>query len=708
MAELHLIATATFGLEAVVKRELEALGYAAAIRQNGRVHFTGDERALVRANLHLRTADRVLLCIGEFEARDFGALFDVTGSLPWEQWIGPQSAFPVSGRSVDSQLSSVPACQRAVKKAIVERLLTAHRASTLPEDGPKYQVEVALLKDQVTLTLDTSGAGLHKRGYRPQVGIAPLRETLAAALVMLSFWKPGRPLIDPFCGTGTICIEAALLGRNIPPGLQRSFASEDWPQIPAELWQEARDAARAAIAPPLEERILGFDVDERSLRLARENARRAGVENDIHFQRADFLNLQSSRDFGCLIANPPYGQRLGAEDDLDALYRAIPDVLRRLPTWSHYLLTAYPDFEKLIGQPAARRRKLYNGRIECTYYQFHGPHPQDDKREAAPAFGGLPAKTERQAEDFRNRLLKNARHLRKLPARGITCYRLYDRDVPDVPLIIDRYEDHLHLGEYDRPNEHTAAQHADWLDYLAQVAAEVLELPAENVFAKFRRKQRGLSQHEKVGEERHELIVGEQGLRFIVNLSDYVDTGLFLDHRQTRAMVRQRAAGQRVLNLFCYTGAFTVYAAAGGAASTLSVDLSHNYLDWAKRNLELNGLADPARHRFLRADVLPFLRTCRERFDLIVADPPTFSNSKSTESDWEVLRDHVELLTLLLGVLAPGGMIFFSTNFRRFKLNQAALPPCRVREISKQTVPADYRNQRIHRCWVLEAGAAEE
>ncbi|MGO8690855.1 MAG: bifunctional 23S rRNA (guanine(2069)-N(7))-methyltransferase RlmK/23S rRNA (guanine(2445)-N(2))-methyltransferase RlmL [Thermoguttaceae bacterium] len=723
---LELIATSSFGLEAVVARELEQLGYDPKILQSGRILFRGQPRDLCRANLWLRTADRVLLRLDSFQATDFGVLFDRTRALPWAQWIPPDGEFPVSGRSIKSQLSSVPACQKIVKKAIVESLRAAHGVDLLAETGPKYSVEVALLEDQATLTIDTSGAGLHKRGYRRLVGQAPLKETMAAALVLLSFWKPERPLIDPFCGTGTIPIEAAMIGRNMAPGLQRAFAAEAWPVLPAALWEEAREEARQALRPDVELQISGGDVDDAALELARHHAQQAGLAEAIHFQRRSFAELLSKRPYGCVICNPPYGQRLGRPGEVEALYRAMPEVFRRLKTWSFYVLTAHPDFEAVVGQEADRRRKLYNGRIECTYYQFFGPKPRGlsqfspHGREAsggengtvplaprrapaaaAPAFGGLSAKAREQAEIFRARLANRARHLRRWPTRlGITCYRLYDRDVPEVPLAVDRYDDYLHIAEYERPHEHTPAEHGDWLDLMKCVAGEVLEIPVANIFLKRRERQHGPAQYQRIAEQGRTAVVGEGGLRFEINLSDYIDTGLFLDHRITRGMVRDAAAGKRFLNLFAYTGSFTVYAAAGGAAETVSVDLTAPHLDWAERNLALNHLAG-LQHQFVRDDALSFLRSCPPRalFDLAVVDPPTFSNSKRLEEFWDIQRDHAELLQLLLERMSPGGVIYFSTNSRRFKLAEETIGGVTIREISRQTVPADFRNRRIHRCW---------
>jgi 23S rRNA (guanine2445-N2)-methyltransferase / 23S rRNA (guanine2069-N7)-methyltransferase len=545
-----------------------------------------------------------------------------------------------------------------------------------------------------------------------------LKETLAAALVDLSFWKPDRPLWDPFCGSGTIAIEAARLARNIAPGIERTFAAEAWPAIAPDCWDQARQAARDAEVDPPAGMIHATDLDGAELEIARAHAAAAGVADDIHFQQMDFREVSSQRPYGCLICNPPYGERVGDPAAVDAIYAEMPAVFRRMKTWSFYVLTAWGGFERILGQQADRRRKLYNGPIECTYYQFHGPRPPksgqapppeklrvvqpDAEPDQTPAFGGLVEHNLDQAEAFANRLTKNARHLRRWPKKGITCYRLYDRDIPEVPLVVDRYEDHLHMAEYQRPHDRTAAEHADWLDLMVRTAAEAVEIDPGNVAIKTRRRQKGLDQYEKLDQAGRTIVVGEAGLRFEVNLTDYLDTGLFLDHRNTRQMVRDRSAGTRFVNLFCYTGAFTVYAAAGAAETTLSVDLSRTYLDWARRNLELNGLAGPA-HRLQAGDVMEFVADHRPDapYDLAVVDPPTFSNSKSLRRDFDIQRDYPELLRGVLEMMAPGGLIYFSSNFRRLKFDESELPGARIHEISKQTVPEDFRNRRIHRCWAI-------
>ncbi len=751
---MTLVAACAFGLEAVVKRELIALGYDAKVGQPGRVEFEGTWADVCRANLWLRVADRILIKVIEFPAADFDALFDTVKDHDWSELIAADAAFPVTGRSRLSQLSSVPAIQRTVKKAIVEGLKREHGTNELPETGPTFKIDIAILNDVAQLTLDTTGDSLHKRGYRKLTGKAPIKETLAAALVDLSVWKPERMLVDPFCGTGTIAIEAAMIGLKIAPGLNRSFACSDWSQISSAAWADAIDQAKSEIVDDADLQIIGSDIDPEALEMAKYHAKQAGVDRQIHFRQQAFHELKSQQKYGCVITNPPYGERLEDLRSVQPLYETFPGILQQLDTWSLFVITNVPSVEKIFQRRATRRRKLFNGRIECMYYQYLGPRPpkgyfDDDYVEpeavpvpaievsvtaptnamdrttqtivaaeptakvanqnraeetSAPIFGGLQPKDHEQAELFRSRLTKRARHLRKWPTkRGVTCFRLYDRDIPEIPLVVDRYEDNLHLTEYERPHERELGRHAAWLELMRTTAAETLDVAVERTHLKSR--DHDDRQYEKVANQRQRIEVEEAGLKFLVNLTDYVDTGLFLDHRNTRLMVHSEANGTRFLNLFAYTGSFTVYAADADADSTVTVDLSKNYLQWAQDNLKINGLLGPE-HKFIDMDCMAYLERAvskKKKFDLIVVDPPTFSNSKRTDEDWDVQQRHVEMLNMIAQILTPGGVVYFSTNFRRFKFDEANLVGFEtIREISKQTVPEDFRNKRIHRCWRME------
>jgi 23S rRNA G2445 N2-methylase RlmL/23S rRNA G2069 N7-methylase RlmK/C1962 C5-methylase RlmI len=681
-ARLSLIATATFGLESVVARELQALGYESRALRPGWLSFEGDESAVARANLWLRASDRVLLQLASFPAADFDALFDGARGVAWEHFLPRNASIPVRGRSVRSALASVPACQSIVKKAIVERLKAAYKLERLPEDGPAFPVEVALLKDEAILVLDTTGAGLHKRGYRLESGEAPLKETLAAGLVLLSHWNRDRPFLDPFCGAGTLAIEAALIGRNRAPGRDRSFAAESWPFIATDIWKRAREEARDREQPAPAEPLEASDRDERVLVLARRSALKASVAGDVRFARRSFSEVSSHREFGCLITNPPYAGRIGEEEEVREVYRAMPGVFRRLPTWSFFILTARRDFEKVAGQSANRRRKLYNGDVECTYFQFLGPRPGREEV-SKQAFGGIDARAERQAEIFGNRLRKRAHHLRKWPSkRGTDVYRLYDRDIKEVPLALDRYGDSLLLIPSSDPLEsRTRGEHEDWLDLMARTASETLGVPLENVFIQGRsRRPRGLQ-------------VRENGLQYEVLLSGGRDTELDPALRVLRQWLKEEASGKRVLILGSRASMLALPAASGGARSTTDVDPEESSSVRVKRSFALNGV-EPNAHRFVRSDVEKFLRGDRGTYDLAAIEVSS-------------LDGHVTLLGLLACRMAPSGVAYLVTRAPRPKLDVEALSAWSVEDVTAESLPEDFRSRRIHRVWRLVSRVTE-
>lgn len=376
MENIELIATATFGLEAVVKRELMNLGYKDLKVENGRVTFKGTEMDIPKTNLWLRTADRVLLKLGEFKALTFDQLFEQTKALPWDEWIPEDGNFIVNGKSIDSKLFSISDCQRIVEKAVVEKLKTKYNVEWFEKTGPKYTIEVGLLKDIATLTIDTTGDGLHKRGYRDRQGDAPIKETLAAAMVLLSYWNKDRVLFDPFCGSGTIPIEAAMIGRNMAPGLDRKFASEEWHRVNKEYWVDARKKAFKAMDTETKLHILGCDIDKKSILRARDNAANFGFEDDIEFFVKDFRDADLNNEYGVVITNPPYGERIGEKEEVEELYKDLGIKFKELDTWSSYIITSDENFERHYGKGADKKRKLYNGRIKVDYYQYFGPRPQ--------------------------------------------------------------------------------------------------------------------------------------------------------------------------------------------------------------------------------------------------------------------------------------------------------------------------------------------
>lgn len=369
-----LIATSTFGLEKVLAMELQKLGYDNLIIENGKVTFEGDELDIVTTNLWLRTADRILIRMAEFKAETFEELFQGTLAVNWGEIIPLNGFMHIVGKSVKSKLFSVPDCQSIVKKAVVEGMKKKYKRDIFPENGAEYKIEVSLLKDMATLSIDTTGAGLHKRGYRELAGEAPLKETLAAALVLISRWDTSRILVDPLCGSGTIAIEAAMIGRNIAPGVNRNFIAEQWNIIPKNLWDDTRKYAKNAINNS-EFRILASDISDKVLKTARENAKKAGVEDYIAFQKRDVGEFNSQKKYGFIITNPPYGERLGEVKEVEDLYKTMGKVFGRLDSWSYFVLTSYLGFEKYFGKSSDKNRKLYNGRLQCYYYQYFGPRP---------------------------------------------------------------------------------------------------------------------------------------------------------------------------------------------------------------------------------------------------------------------------------------------------------------------------------------------
>ncbi|QSZ26798.1 class I SAM-dependent RNA methyltransferase [Aceticella autotrophica] len=380
MENIQLIAPTLFGVEAVTAREIKALGYEDINVEDGKVTFTGDEKAICRSNLWIRTAERVLVKVGEFSALTFDELFEGTKALSWEEWIPENAEFPVEGYSLKSKLHSVPDCQAIIKKAVVERLKRKYKKGWFDENGPTYKIKFSLMKDKAILMIDTSGEGLHKRGYRAVSNEAPLRETLAAALIMLSDWRYDRPLIDPFCGSGTIPIEAALIGAKIAPGLNRKFVSEKWGRIHRKLWKDVREEAAGVIKKEIDLNIKGYDIEQNAIKLSIENAHKAGVDKYIRFRNIPIKDLKTDDKYGIIICNPPYGERMGKLKEAEMLYKEMGRIFKNMETWSYYILTSHEDFEKIFGKKATKKRKLYNGMIKTYYYQYFGPRPKQKEQ----------------------------------------------------------------------------------------------------------------------------------------------------------------------------------------------------------------------------------------------------------------------------------------------------------------------------------------
>jgi 23S rRNA (guanine2445-N2)-methyltransferase / 23S rRNA (guanine2069-N7)-methyltransferase len=715
---LSFFATAPKHLESLLADELRALDLANVAETRGGAHFNGTLEDGYRACLWSRTANRILLPIAHFAAPSPEALYAGAADIPWEDHLVPGRTFAVHLVAVQSQVRHTRFGALKVKDALVDRLRgrTGSRPNVCTE-RPDLQIQVYLHQDEATVSLDLSGSSLHRRGYRLEGGGAPLKETLAAAILLRAGWPgvaaQGGALLDPMCGSGTLCIEGALIAAEIVPGLLRDYwGFTGWSGHESDLWARLLTESGERRAAGLQRigSIRGYDAHPAAVRAALANLARAGLAGHVHFERRELGDCAPGRagESGLLVVNPPYGERLqegwGIGSDLPALYARLGQVLReRFQGWRAAVFTGNSDLGKQMGLRAKRYHSLYNGPIECRLLHFE-VEPQSfvssQPRPLPPEERGAGALM------LANRLKKNLRNLEKWRRREeISCYRVYDADLPEYALAVDVYEGdarYLSVQEYEAPAEVDPKRARHRLREALGVIAEVLEVPSEHLFFRVRRRQRGSeAQYERMGTQRRFHQVTEGGLRFQVNFEDYLDTGLFLDHRATRRLIRELAGGRHYLGLFGYTGTASVYAAHGGALSTTTVDMSNTYLEWAGRNLAQNGFEGPD-YRLVQADCLQWLRKASEgqRYGLIFLDPPSFSRSKRMQGTFDVQRDHVGLIRLTMRLLAPGGTLIFSNNLRRFRMDREALADLDLEDIRAITLPKDFaRNPRIHHCW---------
>lgn len=705
---LHFFATCPKGLEYLLVDELKVLGATDAHEALSGVHFCGDIALGYRACLWSRLASRILLRLTEFDVPDEAALYTGVSALDWSQHMDADGTFAVDAVGTSATLRNTQYVAQRVKDAVVDQFRERSGARpTVNLERPSIRLNIALRRERALLNLDLSGTPLHQRGWRRGTGLAPLKENLACAMLLRAGWPEvyasGGGLVDPLCGSATLMIEAALMAADVAPSLHRNyFGLLGWKQHDTALWKSLCDevAARADVGlKTLAPVFFGFDVDPAVLAEAKRNAQSAGVAGFVHLGRQSLAHLRRPHECeqpGLVICNPPYGERMPADESLLDLYHEIGVRLKaEFSGWKASVITSDDTLGRAIGLRADKRYQLYNGALECMLLNFdlYAAPTDSEFRVVKPLSPG--------AEMLRNRLLKNLKHLRKPLARdGITCYRVYDADLPEYAAAIDVFENQLHIQEYAPPASVPEATAQTRLREIVRVAAEVFALPRNVIALKTRSRGKGGEKYGRMSERGEFVEVGEGGLRFLVNLHDYLDTGLFLDHRPLRARVRALAHGKRFLNLFCYTGTVSVYAAAGGASKTTSIDLSATYLDWAGRNFTLNGFVGRD-HALVQADSLSWLESDPALYDLIYVDPPTFSNSKRAD-DFDVQRDHVRLLKLCAMRLAPNGLILFSNNYRRFKLDEAGLDGLIIKDISAQTIPLDFaRHARIHRCWEL-------
>jgi 23S rRNA (guanine2445-N2)-methyltransferase / 23S rRNA (guanine2069-N7)-methyltransferase len=716
---LTFVATVPRGFADLLAAEITALGGGSVREAAGGVSFEGPLATGYRVLLESRLASRVLLQLARARVHDAQQLYDFVRSIDWREHLDARGTLACGFSGRHPAIANTHFGALKVKDAIVDQLreFTRQRPS-IDTRRPDLTVQAHAARGEVALCIDLAGESLSRRGYRLQGGEAPLRENLAAGILVRAGWPAiaaaGGGFLDPMCGSGTFVIEAAWMAAGIAPGLLRQWwGFTGWRGHDAKLWDEVVEAARAR-ARKLEVSVRGADRNRAAIATAQANARRAGIADAVTFERCDIAALAppaAEAPPGLLCVNPPYGERIGGGEEAAAAHRAIGEALRGpFAAWHAVVLTGEPALGQLIGVEASRVHTVFNGPIQCRLLRF-APGQRRARREARPGIVIDDASIAQSpgARMFANRLKKNLVRLgRRARREGVTCWRMYDADMPEYALAVDLYTGAgpdegrrwLYVQEYAPPASIDPAAARRRREEALSVLPEVTGVPFGDIRLRTRRRQKD-GQYQRLKEDGEFHVVEEAGLKLRINLDSYLDTGLFLDHRITRQRLGRLAAGRRFLNLFCYTAAATVHAAAGGAAASLSVDLSRTYLDWARANLELNGLSTD-RHRLLQADVLRWLAEQQPgpQWDLIFLDPPTFSNSARMQGVLDTQRDHARLIEGCMRILAPDGLLVFSTNARRFVLDDEIGSRFRISDISDATLPFDFEgNPRIHRAF---------
>ncbi|MBU2236717.1 MAG: bifunctional 23S rRNA (guanine(2069)-N(7))-methyltransferase RlmK/23S rRNA (guanine(2445)-N(2))-methyltransferase RlmL, partial [Gammaproteobacteria bacterium] len=649
-----------------------------------------------------------MLPIANFKMESADDLYDGVKAIQWSDHMSASNTIAIDCHGTNHHIRNTQFGAVRAKDAIADYFVAlSGERPNVEKEQPEVRIALRIKREVVTVSIDLSGESMHRRGYRQQGGMAPLKENLAAGLLLRAGW--GRDcgltqLIDPMCGSGTFLVEAAMMSLDIAPGLRRPYwGFKGWKQHDHRMWQQLMDFAKNRKKDPatLGIRFQGTDREQKAIAAARENIKRAGLTDVIDvtmssFQEHEFdINPDAP---GLLITNPPYGERIGDEMALIALYRQLGEwVVTHVRGWQFMMLTSNDHLARQIPARPEKSTRVINGGIECRAYQFPllaGSIKEDVVAQSVMTPG---------AQMFANRLQKNAKKLKKWVEKNkIQCYRVYDADMPEYSVAIDVYDNWAHVQEYQAPKSVDPEKAKQRLFEVMSAIPTALNISESNVILKQRQRQTGKEQYEKFDQTKHEMIVEEYGCEFIVNLKDYLDTGLFLDHRPVRKLIQDKANGVRFLNLFCYTATASVHAGQGGARSSLSVDMSNTYTEWARRNIELNEFSD-RHHQVERADCIEWLKQSRDKFDLIFMDPPTFSNSKKMADILDIQRDHGELVRLAMARLARGGELIFSNNYRRFVLDEALEQEYDVKNITRETLDPDFdRNDKIHQCYIIK------
>ncbi|MEP6390854.1 MAG: bifunctional 23S rRNA (guanine(2069)-N(7))-methyltransferase RlmK/23S rRNA (guanine(2445)-N(2))-methyltransferase RlmL [Halioglobus sp.] len=724
------------GIEGLLFAELDTLGATAVRETVGGVYFDGPLAIAYRACLWSRLANRVILPLASFDVSDAASLYQGVYSINWGEVFSAKETLAVDFSGENKEIRNTQFGAQKSKDAIVDwfQAHVGERPSVARKD-PDIRLNIRLSKGKTHVGLDFSGGSLHRRNYRLQAGEAPLKENLAAALLLRADWPGmaarGGALLDPMCGAATLLLEAAMMAADIAPGLQREqFGFERWrghnPQQWHALLADARTRAAQGRARQLPE-MRGYDANPEVIRRAQENIAKAGLGKSVRVSVKPLAELtrptHMSMPTGLIICNPPYGERLGEKRSLVYLYQQLGELMsREFSGWHAAIFTSEKELGRAIGLRSHKQYSLYNGTLPATLYLFELNNNVFKARYAAPDVGAVgkgqspdlaanpdaslldPKELSPGAQMFANRLRKNRRRLASWVKReAIQCYRLYDADMPEYAVAVDLYGDQVHVAEYQAPRDVPEESAARRLQEVMQAIPVALDVAPAAIVLKQRKRQRGNAQYERQGEHGELMSVSEGAARLLVNLRDYLDTGLFLDHRPLRLRLAAEARDKDFLNLFCYTGSATIHAALAGARSTTSVDLSNTYLGWLRKNLAHNGL-DESKNEVVKADCLQWLTSSDRQFDLIMLDPPSFSNSAAMSDSFDVQRDHESLVTGAMLRLRPDGMLYFSTNKRGFKLANTVQSKYHCKDITSATLDPDFqRNQKIHTCWQISA-----
>ena len=709
------LATCPKGLELLLAEELQAIGAEGVKETVAAVHFQGSMEVAYRACLWSRLANRILMPLHSFMLNEADDLYQECNDISWESHFSAAQSIAIDFIGTSRLIDNTMYGSQRVKDAIVDRIRRIEgERPNVDTKNPDIRIQVRQHKGRVTVSLDISGESLHRRGYRTGQGTAPIKENLAVALLLRANWPAmaaeGGALLDPMCGSGTLIIEGAMMAADIAPGMLREhYGFDQWIQHDAELWQSLIDEAHQRKAKGLENLeldIRGYDANPRVLEYTTQNIENAGLDGHIRLAHKPIDQFgKPTAERGLLLTNPPYGERLGEVDELIPLYQKLGTVLQKnFQGWRAAIFTGNVDLGRETDLSPTKQYSLFNGTIPCKLLVFED---MTSKSAQIAARLSTPAPAQQLTEGARmvlNRLKKNQRKLdgwRK--TSGISCYRLYDADIPEYAVAVDIYDQSIYVQEYAPPNtisEKVARER------FGEIKLAVKEFSANfrgKIHYKERRRQKGDSQYERLNDGPSDTIhVSEGNAQFEVNLSDYLDTGLFLDHRPVRGLIGEMVKGKSFLNLFCYTAAASVQAAMAGASHSLSIDMSNTYLDWAQRNFDLNSLRS-SKHQLLRADCLKWLEIEGELYDVIFLDPPTFSNSKKMDSVLDIQRDHGDLIRSSMAKLVPGGTLIFSNNFRKFKMDELTVRQFDCQNITPQTLDVDFvRNPRIHNVWKIK------